>query len=139
MRHAGIVELLQNDLQRRHALRVGLADHDGHIAGRKRQGAFVRELDRAGAVDECEIVAEECCVRDVQVDAHRVVAGFRRIIADGRLRCDRAGPRNAAGAGENGFEKCRLAACEGSDQRNAARAADPYSTSLSAVSALWAI
>ena len=55
MRNAGIVELLQDDLQRRDALRIGLADDDGHIAGGKRESAFVRELDRAGTVDEGEI------------------------------------------------------------------------------------
>ena len=59
MGDAAVFELLQDDLQRRHALGIGLADDDGRIAGGQREGAFVLELDGAGAVDEGEVIAEE--------------------------------------------------------------------------------
>ena len=56
---AAVLELLEDDLQRRDALGVGLADDDGRIARGERERALVLELDGAGAVDEGEVVAEE--------------------------------------------------------------------------------
>ena len=59
MRDAAVLELLQDDLQRRDALGVGLADDDGRVARGQRERAFMLEFDGAGAVDEGEGVAEE--------------------------------------------------------------------------------
>ncbi len=56
---AGIGKLLQDQLQRRHPLRVGFANDDGHVASRERECAFVRELDGTRAIYECEIVTKE--------------------------------------------------------------------------------
>src|SRR5690606_25262638 len=58
VRDAAVLELLENDLQRRHALGVGLANDHGRIAGRQRGRALVLKLDRSGAVDERELVAQ---------------------------------------------------------------------------------
>ena len=74
--NAAVLELLQDQLQRRHALGIGLAHHDGRIAAGERERAFMLELDGAGAVDEGEGVAEKADVGDVELDAHAVVAGF---------------------------------------------------------------
>ena len=59
MRNAAVLELLQDDLQRRDALGVGLAHDDGSVARGQRKRAFVLEFDGAGAVDEGEGVTEE--------------------------------------------------------------------------------
>ena len=67
MGDAAVFELLQDDLQRRDALGIGLADDDGRIAGRQRERAFVLEFDGAGAVDEGEVIAEERHVGDVEL------------------------------------------------------------------------
>ena len=134
-----VFELLQNHLQRRHALGIGLADHDSGIAGGKRECAFVEKLHGTGAIDEGEGFVEKFDVRYVELDAHAVIAGFRRRVSDRALGCNRSGSGDCPGAGEDRFEERRLSACEGSDQRDAARAADPISTALSAVSAPRAI
>ena len=82
MGNAAVLELLEDELQRRDALGIGLADDDGRIAAGERERAFVLEFDRAGAVDEGEVVAEEADVGDVELDAHAVVAGFGAGVAD---------------------------------------------------------
>ena len=43
------------------------------------------EFDRAGAIDEGELVVDECGVGDVELDAHAVVAGLGRAVAYGVL------------------------------------------------------
>ena len=123
--NAAVLELLEDQLQRRHALGIGLAHHDGGIAGRERERAFVLEFDRAGAIDEGEVVAEECDVGDVELDAHAVVAGFGARIADGVLVGDLALARDGAGAREDGFEKSGLAGEIRPDQCDAAGAGLP--------------
>ena len=85
MGDAAVFELLEDDLQRRDALGVGLADDDGRIAGRKGQRALVLEFDRAGAVDEGEVVAEKGDVGDVELHAHAVVARFWAGVAYARF------------------------------------------------------
>ena len=57
VRDAAILELLQDDLQRRHAAGIRLAHDHGRIARGQGERPFVLELDRAWAVDEGEIVA----------------------------------------------------------------------------------
>ena len=104
MRNAAVLELLQDDLQRRDALRVGLADDDGRVARGQRKRAFMLEFDGAGAVDESEVVTEESHVGAVEGDAHAVVAGLGARVTDGRFVGDAAGPRDRTGAGEDGFE-----------------------------------
>ena len=121
--NAAILELLEDQLQRRHALGIGLAHHDGRVAAGERERALMLEFDRAGAVDEGEVVAEEGDVGDVELDAHAVVAGFGGGVADRVLVGDRALARHGAGAGENGFEKCRLAGEIRPNQCDAAGAA----------------
>ena len=85
MGNAAILELFEDHLQRRHLLGVGLADDDGGIARRSTRARLVLEFDRAGAVEEGEVVAEEIGVGDIELDAHAVIAGFGRGIADGGL------------------------------------------------------
>ena len=128
--NAAVLELLEDQLQRRHALGIGLAHHDGGIAAGERERAFVLEFDGAGAVDEGEVVAEEADVGDVELDAHAVVAGFGGGIADRVLVGDLALARHGAGAGENGFEKRGLAGEIRPDQCDAAGAAGGRATIL---------
>ncbi len=95
MRNAAVLELLQDELQGRDTLDVGLADHDGGVAGGERLGAFVLKLDGAWAVDEGEMVVEEFGVGDVERHAHAVGTSFRRCVADGRAALDAAGTDHA--------------------------------------------
>ena len=128
--NAAVLELLEDQLQGRHALGIGLAHHDGGVAGRERERAFVLEFDRAGTIDEGEVVVDECRVGDVELDAHAVVAG---LCGRHRRPCscrDFALPRDGAGAGENGFEKGRLAGEVRPDQCDAAGAAGGRATIL---------
>ena len=72
MRDAAILELLEDQLQRRHLLLVGLADDDRGVAGGERVRRVGLEFDRAGAIEEGEAVAEEIDGGDVELDAHAV-------------------------------------------------------------------
>jgi hypothetical protein len=84
----------------------------------------VLELDRAGAVDEGEAVAQKSVVGDVELDAHAVGAGLGGGVADVFLPSShRALPRDRAGARQDGLEQRRLAAEIGTDQCDAAGAA----------------
>ena len=74
MRNAAILELLEDELQRRHLLLVGLAHHDRRVAGGERVGGVGLELDRARAIEEGETVAEKIDGRRVELDAHAVMA-----------------------------------------------------------------
>jgi hypothetical protein len=107
--NAAIFELLEDQLQRRHALGVGLAHHHGGVAGGQHQRALMLELDRAGAVHEGEGVAEEGDVGDIDLGAHAVVARLGRGVADRILVGDAALARHGAGTGQHGFEQCCLA------------------------------
>ena len=53
--------------------------------------ALVLEFDRAGAVDEGEVVAQERDVGDVELDAHAVGARLGGGVADGRFVGELAG------------------------------------------------
>ena len=129
-RDAAVLELLEDQLQRRHALGIGLAHHDGRVAAGQGERAFVLEFDGAGAVDEGEVVAQEVHVGDVDLDAHAVVAGFRGGIADRVLVGNLALSRDAAGAGEDGFEKCGFAGEIRPNECDAAGAAAAWATDL---------
>src|SRR4051794_37048645 len=110
MRNGAIFELLEDQLQRRNLLLVGLAHHDGGVASGERVGGVGLKLDRAGAIEEGETVAEKVDGRRVELDAHAVMAGLlggiaqRIAVAHRSLAGD--GPRTR----KNGFEKRRLAA-----------------------------
>src|SRR5262249_26364861 len=74
--NAAVFELLQDELQRRNALGIGLADHDSGIAAGERNCALMLKFYGTGAVDEGEGVAEEADVGNVELNAHAVVARF---------------------------------------------------------------
>ncbi len=120
---AAVLELLQEHLEGGDALGVGLGDDDGGVAGGESQSALVLKFDRAGAIDEGEAVAQKIHVGDIEADAHAVIAGFGRGVADGRLVGDGALARDGAGAGEDGFEKGGLARKIRADECDAAGAA----------------
>ena len=118
-----ILELLEDQLQRGDALGIRLADHDRRIARRQHRVGLGLELDRSRAVDEGKAIAEKFDVGDVDLDAHAVVARFRRAIADRVLVGDLALARHGAGAGQDGLEQRRLAGEVGSKDRDGAGAA----------------
>src|SRR5262249_31742400 len=99
MRDAAIFELLENQLERRHLLFVRLAHHDGGIAGGERMGGIGLKLDPARAVEEGKAVAKKSDGGHVELDAHAVMAGLLRGVAEriaaprGSLPSDGTGPR----------------------------------------------
>src|SRR4051794_3868801 len=123
MRDAAIFELLEDQLQRRHLLLVRLAHHHRGVAGRQRMRRVGLKLDRAGTVEEGEIIAEEIDGRHVELDAHAVMARLPRGIAHRVAVGHRPLAGNGAGARQYGFEKCRFSAEIGANQCEAAGAA----------------
>ena len=123
VRNAAIFELLEDQLERRHLLLVRLAHDDGRVASRERVGGVGLEFDGAGAIEEGVGIAEEIDRGDVDLDAHAVMPGLFGGIADGVLGSHGALPSDGAGAGKDGFEKCRLTAEIGANQCDAAGAA----------------
>jgi hypothetical protein len=118
-----ILELLEDQLQRRHLLLVGLAHDHRRVAGGQHIDGVGLELYGAGAIEEGKAVAEEVDGRHVELDAHAVVAGLLGGIADGILPGHRALAADSAGARKNGFKKRGLAAQIGANQCDAAGAA----------------
>src|SRR6185312_1762112 len=114
-----LLELAQDQLQLGDLLFVGLADHDRGVDRRQHRAHVVDELDRAGTIDESVAVAHKIGGGEGRLDAHLVMAGFLAGISDRCRRVDRALALNGAGARENGFEKCGLAALEWAHQRDA--------------------
>ena len=114
-----VFELAQDQLQLRHLLLVGLADHDRGVDRRQRRAHVVDEFDRAGAIDESVTVAHETGGGDRELDAHLVMARFLAGVADGGARLDRALALDRAGAREDRFEQRGLAALERAHQRDA--------------------
>src|SRR5262249_2209270 len=98
---------------------VGFAHHDGGVDAGKHGAHVVGELDGARTVDEGVAFIHEGGGGDGGLHAHAVVAGFLAGVADGGARFDCALPLNCPGAGEDRFEKGRLAALERPDERNA--------------------
>ena len=115
---------LNQRLQRRQSLRIGLADDHRGVAGGECGCRLLLEFDRAGAVDEGEPVAEKLDVGDIGLDAHAVLARLRARVSDARLLRYRALALDRAGASQNGFEQRCLAGEVGSDQCNAPGGAD---------------
>ncbi len=94
--NAAILELFEDDLQRRDPFGIGLADDDGRIASGEGQGALVLKFDRTWAVDEGEVVAEKRDVGHVELHAHPVIARLGAGVADARLVGNASGPENGA-------------------------------------------
>ena len=101
MRNVEVFQLAQDQLQLRHLLLVGLADHDGRVDRRQHRAHVMNEFDRAGAIDKSVTVAHETGGGDRSLDAHLVVAGFLAGVADRGARLGGALPLHRAGAGEN--------------------------------------
>ena len=118
-RNVQLFELAQDQLQLRNFLLVRLAHHDRGIDRRQHRAHVVDEFDRTGAIDECVAVAHEIGGGDRSLDAHLVMARFLAGVADRGARLDRALALDRAGAGENRFEQCCLAALERAHQRDA--------------------
>src|SRR6185295_14690316 len=129
-RNAAVLELLEDQLQGWHALWVRLAYHDGGIAARKRQGTLKLKFDRTRTIDEGEGITKKGDIRDIDFDAHAVVAGFRGAIADGVAIGDLALARDDAGAGQDRLQQRRLAGKIRSYQCDAAGAAGGRATRL---------
>ena len=123
MRNAAILELLEDELQRRHLLLVRLAHHHRGVAGGERIRRVGLEFDRAWAIEEGEAVAEKIDGGDVELDAHAVMARLRRGIAHRIAVGHRPLAGDGAGARQYGFEKCRFSAEIGANQCDAAGAA----------------
>ena len=103
MRNVLVFQLAQDQLQLRHFLLVGLADHDRRVDRGQRRAHVMDEFDGAGAVDEGVAVAHEIGGGDRGLDAHFVAAGFLAGVADGGTRIHHALPLHRAGARENCF------------------------------------
>ncbi len=105
MRNAAIFELLEDQLQRRNLLLVRLAHHHGGVASGQRVRRVGLKLDRAGAVEEGEAVAEELDGGGIELDTHAVMAGLLGGVAHRILGGRRALAGDGAGPGQNGLEK----------------------------------
>jgi hypothetical protein len=102
-RNAEFLELAQDDLQLRQLLLVRLADHDRGIDRRQRGAHVVRELDRAGAVDEGIAVTHETGRGGGKPHAHLVEARLGAGIADGSSGIDAAGIPDGARSRQDRF------------------------------------
>ena len=89
-----ILELLQNELEGRHALGIGLADHHGCVASGQDCSRLALEFNGPRAVYESERVVQKLHIGDVDLDTHAVIARFRRAVADRVLVGDLALPRD---------------------------------------------
>src|SRR6185312_16932111 len=112
-----LFKLAQDQLQLRHLLLVGFADHDRGVDRRQHAAHVVDEFDRARAIDEGVIVAHELGGGDRGFHAHLVMTRLLAGVADGGA--GRALARDGAGARKNGFQERRLAALERAHQRDA--------------------
>jgi hypothetical protein len=77
-----LLERLQDHLQRRDLLRVGLGDDNGEVDGGDNALGLEGEFDRAGAVEEGQPVPHELGLGDVDLDAHLMGAPLGRGVAD---------------------------------------------------------
>jgi len=119
VRDAAILELFQDQLECRHALRIRLADDNRCIAGGQRGRALVLKFNRPRAVDEGELVPQILDIGDVQLDAHAVGACFWACVSNGRALCNASLSGNRAAACEDRFKERGLAAEVGSDECDA--------------------
>ena len=118
-RNVLVFQFAQDQLQLRHLLLVGLADHHRGVDRRQHGAHVVDEFDRAGTIDEGVAVAHESGGGDGSFHAHLVMAGFLAGVADGGAGVDRALARDRAGAREDRLEQCGLAALEWAHQCDA--------------------
>ncbi len=117
-----LVELLEDQLQGRHLLVVGLGDDNGGIATGQRIARLLGEFDRTRSIDEGEGFAEKIDGSDIELDAHAVSARLGGGITDGCLVADPALALNRTGSEKNGLEQSGFAAQIGAHQRYASRA-----------------
>jgi len=82
-RHAEIVELAHDELQGRNLLFVRLGHDHREVAGGQHRLGLEGEFDRAGTIDEGDLLAHEFGGCDRRLDAHGVGARLRRMIRDG--------------------------------------------------------
>src|SRR5262249_15676219 len=129
--NAAVFELLQDELQRRNALGIGLAHHDSSIAARERERALMLKFDGTRAIDEGEAVAEEAHIGDVELNAHAMVASFLARIAHRVPVGDPALARYGARTTKDNFQNCRLAGGIRPNQWDAAGAAAGWAGGLS--------
>ena len=118
-RNVEVFQLAQDQLQLRHLLLVGLADHDRGIDRGQRRAHVVDEFDRARTIDEGVAVAHEVGGGDGELDAHLVMARLLGGVADRGAGLHRALPLDRAGARQDRFEQRGLAALERAHQRDA--------------------
>jgi hypothetical protein len=119
VRNVEVFQFAQDQLQLRHLLLVGLADHDRGVDRRQRRAHVMDEFDRTRAIDKSVAVAHESRGGDRSLDAHLVLAGFLAGVADGSTRVHRALPLHRPGARENCFQQCGFAALKRAHQRDA--------------------
>ena len=116
-----VFQLAHDELKLRDFLLVHLANHDGGIDRRQCRAHVVGEFHRAGTVQKGVAVAHEGRGSDRELDAHAVVTRFGAAVTHGVAGFHIALARDSAGAGEDRFKQCRLAALKGTDQRDTAR------------------
>ena len=115
-----LLKLTQDELELWNFFLVHFADDHRDIDRRQHRTHVMDEFDRAGTIEKCVGVAHEVRGGDRELDAHAVIARFLAAVADRVAGFDTALARNGASAGEDRFEQCRLAALEGTDQRDTA-------------------
>src|SRR5262249_43423470 len=119
MRNLLVFELTEDELQLRHFLLIHLADDDRSIDRWQRRAHVMRELDRAGAIDEREALTHECRGGNRELDAHDMMARLLAAIADGRAGLHGTLSLNCACAREDRLHQRRLATLERAHQRDA--------------------
>jgi hypothetical protein len=122
--HAAVFERLQDDLQRRDLLLVGLRDDDGEIDRRQHALGLGTEFDRAGTIEDGEAIAHEFGLGDIHLDAHLVGARLGGSVADRVLFRDGSLARDRAGPLQDRFEQGCLAAGERTHECNAPGSGD---------------
>ncbi len=114
-----VFKLAQDQLQLRNLALVGFADHDRGVDRGQHRAHVVNEFNGARAIDEGVGVVHERRGGDGELDAHLVMARLLGGIADGGAGFHRALALDRAGARQDRFEKCCLAALEWAHQSNA--------------------
>src|SRR5450759_85126 len=103
VRNVLIFKLAQDQLQLRHLLLVGLADHDRRVDRGQHAAHVVADFARAGPIDEGVTVVHERGGGEGRLHAHLVIAGFLAGVAHRVAGIHRALPLHRAGAGEDRF------------------------------------
>src|SRR6516162_613846 len=116
-----VFQLAQDELELRNFLFIHFTDDDGGVDRRQYRAHVVSEFHRTRTIEKGVIVAHEIGRGGRQLDAHAVMARLFAGVAYRIAGFDRPLARNRAGAREDRFKQCRLAALDRTDQRNAAR------------------